>query len=330
MSATYLDADSQLLKQINSKNGFTLTAREIEFVSPVPAEQVNTEMAKTFNTAITAKMIDTAQFSGSATIYYNRLNLSREFASARFVDRSFMFINRPASLHTILDHVNRKTGLRLTVDNVYDFPLDPLQDFSIVTIRAKPDSKDYIGYFDMGIVNLGATQAVATPDVDVWAEPDAVRKAVTGYGAPTEYQTIHRVYGVDYSPVAGILSRVLVPKTMPSENWNIGDGNVISQWLADALISVDRQAWLYGSGGKLSTYRALPLYNGPTADCKIDTAGYRDSFGEHVGSAANLFADTFNPCNLEFTHALVLYMYWPYYNNGVYRCGLVIHYNVKE
>ncbi len=76
--------------------------------------------------------------------------------------------------------------------------------------------------------------------------------------------------------------------------------------------------------------KPMPIYNGPTADCKIDTAGYRNAFGEHVGTSDGHLSDTFNPCNLDFTHALVLYMEWPLYQSGVYRAGLVIHYNLEE
>lgn len=329
MSSTYLDIDLQLLKHINMRNALTLTPRDIEFVSPVPAEQVNGEMAKTYNTAITARMLTNDVFDGGATIFYNRLNLTREFASARFVDRSFMFINRPANLHSVLDHVNRKTGLKLTPDNVYDVQLDALQDFSIVTIRAKPESKDYVGSFDMGIVNVGATQTVGSPDIDVWSEWDKFRKA-TVTGGVSELNSAIRIYGIDYSAAAGALKRVLVPRRQFHELWSLEGFCLIDSTLASALGTIDGMTWLPGSSGQFSTYRAMPIYNGPTADCKIDTAGYRDAFGEHVGSVTGHLSDTFNPCNLEFTHALVLYMEWPVYQSGVYRAGLVIHYNVKE
>lgn len=329
MSSTYLDIDLQLLKHINMRNALTLTPRDIEFVSPVPAEQVNGEMAKTYNTAITARMLTNDVFDGGATIFYNRLNLTREFASARFVDRSFMFINRPANLHSVLDHVNRKTGLKLTPDNVYDVQLDALQDFSIVTIRAKPESKDYVGSFDMGIVNVGATQTVGSPDIDVWSEWDKFRKA-TVTGGVSELNSAIRIYGIDYSAAAGTLKRVLVPRRQFHELWSLEGFCLIDSPLAKALETIDGMSWLPGSAGQFSTYRAMPIYNGPTVDCKIDTAGYRSAFGERVGSATGHLSDTFNPCNLEFTHALVLYMEWPVYQPGVYRAGLVIHYNVKE
>jgi len=329
MSSTYLDVDLQLLKHINMHNALTLTPRDIEFVSPVPAEQVNSEMAKSYNTAITARMLTNDIFDGGATIFYNRLNLTREFASARFVDRSFMFINRPTNLHGILDHVNNKTGLKLTVDNVYDTQLDPLQDFTIVTIRAKPESKDYVGSFDMGIVNIGATQSVGAPDVDIWAEWDKFRKVSAG-GQLSDLNSAIRIYGIDYSAAAGMLKRIRVPPRQYHEIWALDEFSVINSSLSDALRTIDGIGWQWGSAGSFSTYRAMPIYNGPTADCKLDTAGYRGAFGERVGTADGHLSETFNPCNLDFTHALVLYMDWPAYQTGVYRAGIVIHYNVKE
>lgn len=329
MSSTYLDVDLQLLKHINMHNALTLTPRDIEFISPVPAEQVNSEMAKSFNTAITARMLTNDVFDGGATIYYNRLNLTREFASARFVDRSFMFINRPANLHSILDHVNNKTGLKLTVDNVYDAQLDPLQDFSIVTIRAKPESKDYVGSFDMGIVNVGATQTVGAPDIDVWSEWDKFRKTMVS-GAASELNSAILIYGIDYSAAAGTLRRVQVPKRRHHEVWALDEFCLIDNALANALYAIDGFSHPWQSPGQYGAYRAMPIYNGPTSECAIETAGYRHIFGEHVGTAEGHLSDTFNPCNLDFTHALVLYMDWPATPSSVYRAGIVIHYNVKE
>lgn len=329
MSSTYLDVDLQLLKHLNMRNALTLTPRDVEFVSPVPAEQVNAEMAKTYNTAISAKMLTNDVYDGGATIFYNRLNLTREFASARFTDRSFMFVNRPATLHGILDHVNRKTGLKLTPDNVYDVSLDPLQDFSIVTIRAKPESKDYVGSFDMGIVNVGATQIVGSPDTDVWAEWDKYRKSTAG-GSSERYSAI-RIYGIDYSAAAGMLKRVKVPRRRFHETWALDSFSIIDDSLSRALGAIDGMSWPgVRASGSFSTYCALPIYNGPTADCKIGTAGWRNAFGEHVGTSDGHLSDTFNPCNLDFTHALVLYMEWPLYQPEVYRSGLVIHYNLER
>ena len=329
MSSTYLDVDLQLLNHLNMRNALTLTPRDVEFVSPVPAEQVNAEMAKTYNTAISAKMLTNDVYDGGATIFYNRLNLTREFASARFTDRSFMFVNRPATLHGILDHVNRKTGLKLTPDNVYDVSLDPLQDFSIVTIRAKPGSKDYVGSFDMGIVNVGATQIVGSPDTDVWAEWDKYRKSTAG-GSSERYSAI-RIYGIDYSAAAGMLKRVKVPRRRFHETWALDSFSIIDDSLSRALGAIDGMSWPgVRASGPFSTYCALPIYNGPTADCKIDTAGWRNAFGEHVGTSDSHLSDTFNPCNLDFTHALVLYMEWPLYQPEVYRSGIVIHYNLER
>lgn len=334
MAATYFSAEDLLLKQLNSKNGFVLSKRDVEFVNPVPAETVDSVAAKTYNTAITVKMLRVDQYDGSGIIFYNRLNLTKEFASARLADKSFMFINKPISLHSILNQVNLKTGLRLTKDIVEDVKIDPTNDFVIVRVNILAGSKDYFGSFDVGIVNIGAMSTVASPVIDQWGDYDAVRKALAGYNT-NEYSALQRVYGTDYTYISACLSRVVVGKTYPYANWMAGGTLIYREEFYKFLALADGNAWSASTGNAaLNTWRAFALYNGPTKDCKIPIKyRYNNGVDTRFDNEPDLNpngVETFNPCNTDYTHALVMYMNWPYSTNTSYRCAVVFHYNVEE
>lgn len=327
--ATYFSAEDLLLKQINEKNNLMLTKHDIEFSSPMPAEAVDPNKAKEFNTAVTLKMKRIEEFDGEGTIFYNRLNLSSEFASAGFETKSYVYVSRPFSLHGILEHINRKTGLRLTPGNTYNVELSPTADFTLVTVRALPQSMDYTGQFKIGVVNTGVLSSIAMLEPNVFASIDRQRKAVSGY-TPTEANILTRTYGIDYSPIGEFLKRCAAGP-WPTRGINEPEVLIYYDRVHQLLRAVDGLPWQTAvAPGALNIWRAYGVYNGPTKDCLV---------ASDPPSAGNVFKDhnvlpgeqvLSNPTNTDFTHALILAMNWPYGDTTRYRSMAIFHYNLKE
>lgn len=326
--ATYFSAEELLLKQINEKNDLMLTKHDIEFSSPLPAEAVDPNKAKDYNTAVTLKMKRIDLFDGEGTIFYNRLNLSSEFATAGFETINYIYVERPFSLHGILEHINRKTGLRLTTGNVYDVEMSPTDDFTVVTVKALPRSLDYIGQFNIGVVNTGVLSSIAVLEPNLFAGLDRQRKAVSGY-TPSEANILSRIYSVDYSPIGEFLRR------MPMGPWptrGITEPEVLIYYdrVSGLLRSVDGLPWnTAATAGALNVWRGYCVYNGPTKDCKIHSNVTLPSFPqqptEQLGDPGYS-----NPTNQEYTHALIVAMNWPYSDTSRYRSVAIFHYNLKE
>lgn len=328
--ATYFSAEDLLLKQINEKNQLMLTKHDIEFSSPLPAEAVDPNKAKDYNTAVTLKMKRIDQFDGEGTIFYNRLNLSSEFATAGFETKNYLYVERPFSIHGILPHINRKTGLRLTTGNVYDAEISPTDDFTMITVRALPRSMDYTGQFKIGVVNTGVLSSIAPLDPNLFAGIDRKRKAVSGY-TPTEANILTRTYGIDYSPIGELLKRVATG-LWPTRPTDEPDTLVYYDRLSGLLRCVDGLPWgTTAAPSSLNVWRAYGVYNGPTKDCWIPS--------DPSGGNSNLFLKPdvrpgeqaySNPTNTDYTHALVLALNWPYSDTARYRPMAIFHYNLKE
>lgn len=326
--ATYFSAEELLLKKINEKNQLMLTKHDIEFSSPMPAEAVDPEKAKKYNTAVTLKMKRIDLYDGEGTVFYNRLNLSSEFATAGFETINYVYVERPFSLHGILEHINRKTGLRLTPGNTYDVEMSPTADFTLVTVKATPRSLDYIGEFKIGVVNTGVLSSIAVLEPNLFAGLDRQRKGISGY-TPSEANILSRIYSVDYSPIGEFLRR------MPAGPWptrGITEPEVLIYYdrVSGLLRCVDGLPWTTTvAQGALNVFRGYGVYNGPTKDCLIHSNVVASSFP--LPQTAPIGDPGYsNPTNQDYTHALILAMNWPYGDTTRYRSLAIFHYNLKE
>lgn len=326
--ATYFSAEELLLKQINEKNQLMLTKHDIEFSSPMPAEAADPTKAKDYNTAVTLKMKRIDQFDGEGTIFYNRLNLSSEFATAGFETKNYVYVERPFSLHGILEHINRKTGLRLTPGNTYDVEMSPTADFTLVTVKALPRSMDYIGQFKIGVVNTGVLSSIAVLEPNLFAGLDRQRKAVPGY-TPSEANILTRTYSVDYSPIGEFLKRC------PAGPWPtraITETEVLVYYdrLNGLLRGVDGLPWgTTAAQSALNIFRGFGVYNGPTKDCRIHSNVVKG--GLPTKDITPLGDPGYsNPTNQDYTHAFIVAFNWPYGDATRYRSIAVFHYNLKE
>lgn len=326
--ATYFSAEELLLKKINEKNQLMLTKHDIEFSSPMPAEAVDPVKAKEYNTAVTLKMKRIDLYDGEGTVFYNRLNLSSEFATAGFETKNYIYVERPFTLHGILEHINRKTGLRLTPGNTYDVELSPTSDFTMVTVKATPRSLDYIGEFKIGLVNTGVLSSIAVLEPNLFAGIDRQRKGVSGY-TPSEANMLSRIYSVDYSPIGEFLRR------MPAGPWptrGITEPEVLLYYdrVNPLLRCVDGLPWTStATPGALNILRLYGVYNGPTKDCWIHSNVVGASFPTEQTAPIGDPGYS-NPTNQEYTHAFVGVMNWPYSDTSRYRAVVVFHYNLKE
>lgn len=322
----YRRIEKYLLAQFNTKNGHSLLPEHVKFKNPRPADSVDLAMAAVYNTAISLEMQKGSPFDGVATLFYNRVVLSSEFAVSRLVDLNFIKIKNEKTIHDILPYINTKLGLHLDPSDVYDDPLNDYGLFSQVRVRIMDHCLEFTGSFDMGIMRVDAPLAKPTIRNSVVFLEDTGRKGV--YAGRPEYPVFPLTFGIDYTAASFYLKQIPVPDAWgafalayPLQAAFPTDPAMF----ASALNQVDNLGWRsdINAAATLTVAQAMPLYNGPTKNCTVPSYAYLGVTGE-TPSADVVWS---NPANTKYDNVLVMMIHNPWYSTNRYKSLALFHYN---
>lgn len=237
----YTDPRSTLLSLVERENNITLNPSDYSFTDPTPALPPE-ESEASYNTFVTLSAnTPAAPYVGSVEIYYNRLNLED---LALLTD---LYIQAPAiaTSHDVIEPLNRRYGLNLSVGDLYDHPATTEADYTKVRLQAKPSSLGWIGDLTINVT-----------DGDLVLEEYVLTTALGGLNYPTEStdQPFAHFYSFwrDFSDHHGALSLI-----------NTGDPMTLE--VITALDDVTGDLWLNSGPAEYSLKDAQIIYSGPAS-----------------------------------------------------------------
>ena len=335
---TYFKASSQLLAAFNAANGTALTADVVQFVDPRPAESVDPSKAVNYNTAVTLQMLPGASRTGEVVLFYNRVDLAKEFASFTSLQKDYINVLDAKSTADVLPMINAKLGLRLTVDEIEVTPITLKDDYFTTVLRALPNSMEYIGEVPVRLYN-GTPAVVVDFTFEKAAAANALKYVPTGKYSSNETDVAAVVAKTDYSPIANALMSIRAYGGYGAQNTTELDQHMLnySSLMADLFNSVDQIGWVYSTAQQitaLNVHRLNYLFNGTVAEFNSRGreqwlkahANYRsppDAFITSDPSFGKLADD-------RYERVLVAAADWPYLSWKLYRSIFFFHYNVGD
>lgn len=334
---TYFKASSVLLSKFNQANGTSLTSDQVEWGIPMPAEQIDPAKALNYNTAITLKMLPSASRTGSVTLFYNRIDLAREFASFPSLQNDAITVTNVKSTRDLATIMELKLGLRIKASEIVDHPINLKNDYVNVEFQAMPESMEYIGGFILRLYNGTLSFSAGTRLVIGEVLLDA-RASTSGY-TPGETDYAGIVNRTDYTPIWQVLSTIA-----PGEKLSAFNSVELDQYYlcynagyADVFKSVDNIPWVYNTADTLTApniFRANFLWNGSTSEFNkkyteerlLNYGNYR--YGQDTYGINPDFADAM--ADERYDNVLVLIPNWPWSASKLYRSVLFFHYNLGD
>ncbi len=141
----------QVLALINQSAGLSLTWDQVSFGEPIAATGENPER----NTELVVTGIPNSGYKGTATIFYNRIDLA-EFLP--LIDEAVLQIDGEPTIEKILESFNALFRSNLQLDDVRDdhvFPtLEEIEEGVLFTLRAAAGSYAYRGNVELIIQPL--------------------------------------------------------------------------------------------------------------------------------------------------------------------------------
>ena len=335
---TYFKASSRLLAAFNAANGTALTEDVVRFVDPRPAESVDPSKAVNYNTAVTLQMLPGASRTGEVVLFYNRVDLAKEFASFTSLQKDYINVSDAKSTADVLPMINAKLGLRLTVDEIEVTPITLKDDYFTTVLRALPNSMEYIGEVPVRLYN-GTPAVVVDFTFEKAAAANALRYNYGGIYTTGETDFAAVVAKTDYTPIANFLMSVKAYGGYGAQNITELDMHMLNYnaQLADWLNSVDFIGWVYSTSQQTTSPNVCRfnfLFNGTTADfnsrgreqwLKVH-ATYRSPPDEFIASDPIIgkLADD------RYERVLVVAADWPWMASKLYRSIFFFHYNVGD
>ncbi len=334
---TYFKASSRLLAAFNAANGTALTEDVVRFVDPRPAESVDPSKAVNYNTAVTLQMLPGASRTGEVVLFYNRVDLAKEFASFTSLQKDYINVLDAKSTADVLPMINAKLGLRLTVDEIEVTPITLKDDYFTTVLRALPNSMEYIGSVPVRLYN-GTPAALADVLYEKAGSVNAYRKSTAGYTlGEIDYSAV--VAKTDYTPIANALMSIKAYGGYGAANTTELDAHMLnySSVFDNILNSVDGISWVYDPAQQTTapnTYRMNFLFNGPVSEFNsvgrdkwlMVHSAYRAPHDAFVGTEAD-YGTLADP---RYDRVLVAAADWPWMSNKLYRALFFFHYNVRD
>ncbi len=336
---TYFKAKDLLLAKFNAANALSLTHDQVEWGLPIPAENVDLVKSKTFNTAVSLKMLPGAERTGTIILFYNRVDLNREFASFTSLQKDFIPVMDIASMSEAVPFLEAKLGLRLDPSEVIDTPITMKNDYVLTDLIIKDNSYEYVGKVPIRLYN-GTASTIANVRYSkiAWAESFREINYAASYAQTNVVDYTAAVARTDYTPIANILSAIRAYGGYGASNLTELDGHMLcyDSGLATMLASVDGIPWVFNSAKVAgpNTYRANYLYNGSTSDFNA-MAGENWLYTHATFRAAwdAFISSEIRPGKLvdeSFDRVLVIAMDWPWMTSTGKHFIFFFHYNVGD
>lgn len=334
---TYFKASDKLIAAFNAANGTALTSSTVRFVDPRPAESIDASKAINYNTAVTMQLLEGAGRTGEVILFYNRVDLAKEFASYSSLQKDYITVLDAKDTRDVLPILNLKLGLRIAIDELVVHPITMKNDYFVVDIEALPNSMEYVGKIIVRLYN-GTPAATATVLYDKASSVNTNRKNASGY-TPLETDYAAVVAKTDYTPIANALMSIKAYGGYGAANVTELDGHMLnySSVFDNILNSVDGISWVYDPAQQTTapnTYRMNFLFNGPVDE--YNAVGRDKWLACHstLRTAHDAFVDSEidygTLADPQYDRVLVAAADWPWMSSKLYRALFFFHYNVRD
>ena len=271
----FRDARSQIIADINTKNGIVLKMADVVFGVAESVASLPVQPTTTKKTRVILYAAPSAPYTGSVPVYYDRLNFGSVFAHTPVNTYAKLRSYRPVRIHDLIPDLNNYYGLELTAADIEDGDLLLDNGSGTAVIKAKPTSLNWEGEFTVTILpgDINIERAMTVTDLDGVQYPS---------GQSTKGQAEVYSYYFDCSAYAPYLGELVVSEA----------GEPVNQGFVDFVVGVTGDPWVLTGTGPFSLEGAVIKYNGVNSLNKPSNNNYDFICEVLLGSACSNFAGT--------------------------------------
>lgn len=253
----FRDARSQVLADINAKNGTTLKASDVVWGPAQAVAGMNPQPTTTKNTAVTLSAAAGSPYSGQVQVCYDRLSFATVFANTPVNTYAKLRAFHPSTIHDLIPALNDYYGLELSTDDIEDGALSLVDGVGSATIIAKPGSWTWTDSFSVSIQpgDLYLSTAMTVTDLNGVQYPSG--QSVKGQAEVYSYR-------YDCSAYAELFAAISVVTE---------GGEPVTQALVDAINDLTGDTWTLSTGA-FGLSGARVIYNGTNSLNKPSNSNY--------------------------------------------------------